>query len=279
MTVQEEIERYYTSYFDKEIILTKEFVKTLGLVPHQVQIKCDLTQWPCIINSISLSMAKFIIDTKGGAYGMLTSDNISHVSLHLSFVRKNYEPLSFFLASKVTAIHPYEGAKDFEMVEIEFTERPNDEFISILGSTIEANQNYINRREERVCITEEVKKIIHIASEQTTAFIQHVPRHCILRDISFSGAKIFLMGIASFLVGKSIIVRFDFNDPEETFNIRGMIVSSEEILQEKGLVSASIKFDSDSVPMTYKMYISKYLHNLKKTIFKIEKNTTIQGRD
>ncbi|MGL4981521.1 MAG: PilZN3 domain-containing protein [Treponemataceae bacterium] len=259
MLTKEELDRHYTTYLNKEIVLTKELVKTIGLDAHQVQIKCGSTQWPCIINSTSLANAKFIIGIKSGAYGMLIAEDVGFVSLKFHFVRKDEPALVIFVQSKIVSIQPYIGSKDFAIVELEYTERPSDDFIQIFCSTIEANQNYANRREERILITEESKKIMSLKKEETVAFIQHVPRHCIIRDISFSGAKIFLMGLSSFLVGKIILVRFDFLDPKETFNLKGVIVASEEISGRKELVSASIKFDTETVPMSYKMHISNYL--------------------
>jgi len=95
--------------------------------------------------------------------------------------------------------------------------------------------------------------------------VQNVPRHCILRDVSFSGAKIILLGLAQFLKDKETILRLEFEDPREIINLKGSIVATAEISGRKDMVAVSIKFDEKAIPLSYKIHINNYLTAVRKT--------------
>ena len=84
------------------------------------------------------------------------------------------------------------------------------------------------------------------------------------RDLSFSGAKIVLKGLAHFLKDKLTILRLDFVEPRETIGIQGQIVKAEVIESHKDLASVSIKFLESAVPMSYKLHINSYLTAVRK---------------
>ena len=129
---------------------------------------------------------------------------------------------------------------------------------------MEANINAVRRKEERIIISEDSKRKLQLLKEETLVFIQNVPRHCIIRDLSFSGTKIIILGLAKFLVDKEAIIRFDFEDVHNPVGIKGTIVGAEAIEGRKDLVSLSIRFDEASVPMVYKLHINQYLTAIRK---------------
>jgi hypothetical protein len=178
----------------------------------------------------------------------------------------------FFITARVSDISPYMDSTDLAVVTLTFTQRPPDDFIEIIGKLIEANTNAVRRREERIVITEDSKRRLGIMKEETIIQIQNVPRHCILRDLSFSGAKVVLMGLAMFVKDKDAVLRIDFEEPRETINIPGKVVATENIGGRKDLIAASIKFDETAVPMPYKMHINGYLTALRKTMLNSAEN-------
>ncbi|MBQ1983014.1 MAG: pilus assembly protein PilZ, partial [Spirochaetaceae bacterium] len=203
VTTSQQLTRYYELYRDTEITFTKEVIRTLHLDPRQIYIKCSGSQWPCIINSTSLMAARVIIGTKGGAYSAIASDkNKSPINLKFCFSPPGSQPIMFFITARVSDISPYMDSTDLAVVTLTFTQRPPDDFIEIIGKLIEANTNAVRRREERIVITEDSKRRLGIMKEETIIQIQNVPRHCILRDLSFSGAKVVLMGLAMFVKDK-----------------------------------------------------------------------------
>jgi hypothetical protein len=259
----QQITNYYDMYRDREITFTKEIIKTLSMDPRQIYVKCAGAQWPCIINSTSFLSAKIIVGTKGGAYTQLSKVNTA-VSLRFCFIQPDGQPLCFFVNTKVTGVAPYATSADLSLVTLSFTQRPPDDLIEIIGRLLEANINAIRRKEERIIISEDSKRKLQLLKEETLVFIQNVPRHCIIRDLSFSGTKIIILGLAKFLVEKEAIIRFDFEDVHNPVGIKGTIVGAEAIEGRKDLVSLSIRFDETSVPMVYKLHINQYLTAIRK---------------
>jgi len=259
----QQITNYYDMYRDKEITFTKEVIKTLSMDPRQIYVKCSGSQWPCIINSTSFIAARIIIGTKSGAYTQLSKEN-TVASLRFCFVQPDGQPLSFFVNTKVTGVTAYATSSELALITLTFTQRPPDDLIEIIGRLLEANINAIRRKEERIVISEDAKRKLQLMKEETLVFIQNVPRHCIIRNLSFSGTQIIILGLAKFLVDKEAIIRFDFEDVHEPVGIKGTIVGAEIIEGRKDLVSLSIRFDEATVPMVYKLHINQYLTAVRK---------------
>jgi hypothetical protein len=124
---------------------------------------------------------------------------------------------------------------------------------------LDANINSSKRKDERILLTADSMRKLRILSKDTAAFVQGVPRRCILRDISFSGAKIIMMGVAKFLVDRETALRLDFDDPRESFLVRGTFVRAETVEGRKELIAMAINFDEATVPMGYKVRLNDFL--------------------
>jgi len=149
------------------------------------------------------------------------------------------------------------------LFSLQFTQRPPDDLIEIVGKILEANINSAKRREERILITPETTRKLNIISKESAIFIQGVPRYCILRDISFSGAKLIMMGVAKFLVDRDAALRVDFDDPRESFLLKGKFIRSEAVEGRKDLIALAVLFNESSVPMGYKVRINNYLSQIR----------------
>lgn len=259
----QQITSFFDLYRDTEITFTKEIMKTLNIDPRQIYIKCAGSQWPCIINSTSFLSSKIIVGTKGGAFSQLSKEG-TPASLRFCFIQQDGQPLCFFVNTKVSNIQPYMTSGDLAVITLSFTQRPPDDLIEIIGRLLEANVNAVRRKEERIVISEDAKRRLQLLKEETFIFIQNVPRHCIIRDLSFSGTKVIIQGLAKFLVDKDAIIRFDFEDSPEPVGIKGRIVGAEPIEGRKDLVSLNIRYDEASVPMAYKLHINNYLTAVRK---------------
>ena len=267
IATNQQIAHYYDSYSDKEVIFTREILHTLRIAPREIYIKCGGNQWPCIINSTSFKSAKIILGRAGGAFALITQKNAPPINLRFCFfIDKGTETMSFFIAGKVTDVAQYADSKDLAVVTLTYTQRPPDDFIVKIGALIEADINFIQRKEERIVMTGEARYRLGIEKEDTIVYVQNVPRKCILRDLSFSGAKILLFGLPKFVSGKKTVLRIVFNDPAETLDIRGSIVSADFAEGRQGIVTASIKFDEKAVPAVYKLHINDYLTMTKKNL-------------
>ena len=274
IATNQQIAHYYDSYSDKEVIFTREILHTLRIAPREIYIKCGGNQWPCIINSTSFKSAKIILGRAGGAFALITQKNAPPINLRFCFfIDKGTETMSFFIAGKVTDVAQYADSKDLAVVTLTYTQRPPDDFIVKIGALIEADINFIQRKEERIVMTGEARYRLGIEKEDTIVYVQNVPRKCILRDLSFSGAKILLFGLPKFVSGKKTVLRIVFNDPAETLDIRGSIVSADFAEGRQGIVTASIKFDEKAVPAVYKLHINDYLTMTKKNILDASSQT------
>ena len=253
------INNYYDLYREDEIVFTKDILRSLHLDPRQVYVKCSGAQWPCIINSTSFQMAKIIIGTAGGAFQQITKKDAPPVSLRYCFIEQDNQPLIFFVSCRVSDVTPYMNSKELAVITLTFTQRPPDDLIFKLGTLLAANDSFVKRSEERILINESTIRKLGLDKKESIAYIQNVPRRCILWNISFSGAKIIIMGIAKFIECKDILIRLTFSEPNETIDMKGTIVSASNVEGRTDLIQAGIKFDANQVPLAYKIRINEYL--------------------
>ena len=265
IATSQQLTKYYDQYRDTEITFTKDIIRALGLDPRQVYVKCNGGQWPCIINSTSFQHAKIIVGTKGGAFQALAAKNNPTANLRFCFNEQEDDGIiTFLVSSRVAEMRPYMNSKDLVIVTLQFTARPPDDLIEICGRLLEANANAVRRREERIPINEDSKRKLNLAKEECNVVVQSVPRHCVVRDISFSGARVVLIGLSQFLTGKEAVLRLEFNEPSEILSIRGTIVAADLIPGRKDICIASLKFDESSLPLSFKMHLNTYLTAVRK---------------
>jgi hypothetical protein len=250
---------YYERFKTIEVTFTKEIIQVTGLIPQQVYLKCVGDFWPCVIYASSFQGAKVVVNIKSGILQKLEKAN-NMISLRYCF--KNLDmgnPVTFFVASKFSGHVPYGGSQDVGLFNLQFTQRPPDDLIEIMGRVLDANVNSAKRREERFLITPDSARKLQLLSKENAVFIQGVPRRCILRDLSFSGAKIIMMGVAKFLVDREAALRLDFDDPRESYLLRGKFIRFELVEGRKDLVALAIQFDESLTPMGYKIRINDFL--------------------
>lgn len=264
ITTNQQINEYYNKYRENEIIFSKDIMRFLRLDPRQIYVKCAGSQWPCIINSTSFQQAKIIIGTNGGAFQQITKKDAPPVNLRFCFIESDNQPLIFFVTCRVTDVTPYMNSKELAILTLSFTQRPPDDLIYKIGSLIDANQGFIYRKEERIVLNEDTKRLLGINKKESIVYIQSVPRRCILWNLSFTGSKIIVLGVPKFLENKDCIIRLLFSDPTEIIDVKGTIVSVKTVEGRQDLVEAGIKFDENQVPLAYKMRINDFLSNRRK---------------
>jgi hypothetical protein len=279
VVTSQKITTYYDRFKTIDVTFTKEIIQVTGLITQQVYLKCVSDFWPCIVYSSSFQGAKIIANTKSGLIGKMQQAN-NMVSLRFCF--KSLEtgnPLTFFVAARSVGYSPYgasagastaisagtsAGASpDVAMFSLQFSQRPPDDLIEIMGRVLDAHVNSSKRREERILLTVDSQRKLKLLSKESAVFIQGVPRRCILRDISFSGAKLIMVGVAKFLVNRDSALRLDFDDPRESFLLKGKFIRSELVEGRKDLVALAIQFDETAIPMGYKIRFNDYLGQVR----------------
>ncbi len=260
IATSQQITKYYEAFKAIDVTFTKEVIKATGLQSQNVFVKCIGEQWPCVVYSSSFEGAKILVTTKQALSERIKRAN-GLVSLRFSFKQSEKEdPIAFFVSGRATGFAPYAQSNGtLQFVNIQYTQRPPDDFVEILGRMLEANVNSTRRREERVALTPDAMRKIGLARKETLVIIEGVPRKCILRDISFSGAKIIIVGLAKFLVNKPCKLRVDLEEPRETIEIPGTVVRFEDVEGRKDLAAVAIHYDEGAVPMSYKMHLNDFI--------------------
>ncbi|NOY10167.1 MAG: PilZ domain-containing protein [Spirochaetes bacterium] len=256
----QEIIRYYEQYKDIEVTFNRHIIEATGLLTKQVFLKCMGQQWPCIVYSSSMSSAKVITSLKSTHFEIIKKAH-NLVNLRFSFkISDKADPLSFFVSAKASGFTRYnKDNPDIYFITLSFTQRPPDDLIGMLGKLLEANVNAKKRKDVRILITPETIRKLSLHSKEAYIYIESVPRKCIIRDISFSGSKVLLFGIAKFLMGKKAVLKIVFEDRKSPMNIEGTIVRFESVEGRKDIAAIAIYFDESRVPMEYKIRINDYL--------------------
>ena len=170
-----------------------------------------------------------------------------------------------FVASEGKFIEQYMNSSELAVLTLQFTQRPPDDLIQMIGNLLDANINAVKRKEERIPINQDTMRKLGLPKKEMSVTVQGVPRHCILQDLSFGGAKIVLLGLAQFLINKDVSLQFEFEDPHEIINLKGVIVNASFIEGRKDIIEASIKYDEASVSLAYKIRINNFITTMRKT--------------
>jgi hypothetical protein len=257
--LSQKITVYYERFKDIDVTFTKEIIQVTGLLTQQVHLKCGNDFWPCVVYSSSFQNAKVVTNVKTGLLSKLQTAN-NYVNLRFCFKPQGEtNTVTFFVAARVMGSSPYGNSQDINMLTLQFTNRPPDDLIEIMGRVLDANVNSSKRKEVRVQLSADNMRRLNIQSSESTVFIQGVPRRCILRDLSFSGSKIIMMGVTKFLLDREASLRIDFEDPREAFLIKGKFVRAESVEGKKEMVALGLSFEETNVPMGFKIRLNDML--------------------
>lgn len=264
VTTSQQITRYFQQFSQAEVTFTKEITQAIRLNAKQVHIKCVGSQWPCIIYSASMTTAKIIANLRSGLNDCIRDAN-SLVQLRFSFAEPDKpDPVTFFVPARVAGSTPYgEKNKDLFFANLEFTQRPPDDLIQILGELLEANVNAARRKEERIQLSALTVKQLSVQLDRCALNVEGVPRKAIFRDLSFSGCRAILLGVAKMLVNKPVETVLFFDDPEEAYRIPGTIRRADPVEGRDDIAAFGIQFDETRIPMAYKMRINGVLKQFK----------------
>ena len=263
----QQLNRYYDCFQNAEITFTKEVIQAMSFNTQQASIRCVGAEggpWPCVINSSSMVGAKVIVPQHCGIYEKL-QDGVSAVSVWFSFFQSNGKSdLSFYVSGRVVSYTPYTVTPDLLLLNIEYTQRAPDDLIEKLGLLVDAKANTTKRGDERIELNAEAMRKLSLAKRETIIYIENIPRRCILRDISFSGAKFIMAGIAPFLLNKDCVLKFEFEDPTVVMGLRGRIIRAELVEKRKDLIAVAMAYTLPNVPLAYKIRLTQYFNQQRK---------------
>jgi len=264
ISTSQQIARYYQQYSDVDVTFTKDVIKATLLYPKQVFLKCMGYQWPIVVYSASMTGAKVIANMKTSLSEAIKKSN-SMVSLRLSFLQRDKaDPLSFFVGARIAGYTPYGQEKpELYFLTLTYTQRPPDDLIEILGRLIDANTSSARRKDERVPVTADSARAMGLNHKDAMVYIDGVPRRCIVRDVSFGGAKVVILGLAKFLVNKQANLRLTLTETEEEIDVPATVVRFEAVEGRSDIAALALQFDTETIPMKYKLMISGFLNSSK----------------
>ncbi|MFO7781843.1 MAG: PilZ domain-containing protein [Spirochaetia bacterium] len=264
ISTSQQIARYYQQYSDVDVTFTKDVIKATLLHPKQVFLKCTGYQWPIVVYSASMTGAKIIANMKTSLSEAVKKSN-NMVSLRLSFLQRDKaDPLSFFVGARIAGYTPYGKEKpELYFLTLTYTQRPPDDLIEILGRLIDANTSSARRKEERIPVTADSARAMGLNHKDAMVYIDGVPRRCIVRDVSFGGAKVVILGVAKFLVNKQANLRLTLTETDEEVDVPATVVRFEAVEGRSDIAALALQFDTETIPMKYKLMISVFLNSSK----------------
>jgi len=261
----QQLATYYELYRSIEVTFNKEVTALLGFAQEHVMLKIFGVQWHCIIYSSSLESAKIILNLKPEQIEKLrTGSNL--VALRYAFrTSDKVEPLTFFANGRVKGYSRYNSTAnpDLYFMTVEFSQRPSDDLIEILGRFLEANVNSQKRKDVRLPVSEANVKKVGFASCNTLVSVENVSRKCLVRDLSFSGALVLIPGVAKFLEGRSAVLKLVLEESGHTLSLAGKLVRVEPLEGRRDITQAALQFDEATVPHAYKLKINDAIRLLK----------------
>jgi hypothetical protein len=72
-----------------------------------------------------------------------------------------------------------------------------------------------------------------------------------------------MMGVAKFLVDKDISLRLDFDDPRESFLIKGKFIRADSVEGKQEMLALAMQFDDNQVPMGYRIRINEFINTVR----------------
>ena len=260
----QQIARYFEQYRNIDVTFNKQVIQATGLLTRHVFLKIVDHQWPCIIYSSSLAAAKLVANVKVTFHDQLRKAN-NRASLRFCFrTPDSTEPIIFHVGANVGNVTTYTPQNpDVVLISIDYTQRPPDDLIAILGTLLEASANFQRRKDERIALTTESLKKMGLESREATLVADGKPRRCILLDLSFGGAKALVPDASHDLLDKTVSLRMIKDRPRTEIAIEGSIRRVEELGDRKDVVSVGIVY-GDQPPMMYKLLISSYLATIRK---------------
>ena len=258
MFTTQRLARFYQSYRETEVTFNSQVILVSGLVTSDIHLKVGDLHFPCVLYASSMQGARVIAEMGDAFVDALARTN-NAAALRLSFrPQDEHESITFFVSCRVDGLAEYNQQKPHvRFITLAFTQRPSDDLIGILGSLLEINANAIRRRDERIVLTPESMKMIGMESKESCVAIAGASRRCIVRDLSFGGAKILVTTPGQQQGDTKVHLKLARCETKDTTVLDGSIVRVEDVEGRNDVVALSIRYSSEP-PISYKQRINSF---------------------
>lgn len=252
------LQNLYQEYLDTELTYSKEVSAGLGLLPAESTLKWQSELYPCVVHSCSFRAAKVLVRLTGAQWkAMEFGSKITTLTLTFSQPKTGRKELYQFNGN-LQALQQH-GAPEGELsllLAVIFSHRPAEGFLQAHGTYLNLKKEANQRREERLPLNSETKELLGLSSLNTTVIVDHIERKCLLRELSYSGARVILTGVAPFLLDKPFTLAIPLVG-RTPLDIPGKIVRAEAVEGHKGLAVIALGYHQDRVPVDYLRTLQK----------------------
>ncbi|MBR6199833.1 MAG: PilZ domain-containing protein [Spirochaetales bacterium] len=271
----QKLNEYYDRYKDQELAFNKSIISALGVEPRKICLKIKADPCPCVLYSCSMIGAKIIIHLDNEGFERIKLSN-NFVNLRLSFYPKNAKnPLMFFVPAVVKSYRSFELKNDSStafLMTLDFTTKPSEDLIEILGKVFEMNENFEKRKALRIDVDEKLAGVIGFATTKAIIEISIVKQHCLLKNISATGVMALMACNPPTVLKKKIKIHLVLaGNPPKSLPIEGTIMRCEPVVGNKTIFGLGIMFDPDKIPYEYKTLINNYIDKLETLRKKLDK--------
>ncbi len=254
-----QIVKYFESYSEIDVSFNKQVIDYTGLDTYAVFMRVAGMPIPCIIYSSSMIGAKVLSNLESDHFEKIRNSN-NKVSLRFSFKRKDENiPRTFFIASKVTGFRPYNKMNTkTNFVNLSYTQKPPDDLIEILGTLLDTNINSKKRKEHRIVIDDSTLRLLGLKNRSTILRFENKFQNVILRDLSFSGAKVLAAGPIGSFANKESVLQLSFSDLDTPLILPSKIIRTEKVGERKDIASVALLYEEPKIPLEYKTRINQF---------------------
>ena len=252
------LQNLYQEYLDTELTYSKEVALGVGLLPAEATLRWQGALLPCVVHSCSFRVAKVLIRLNADQWkAMEFGSRIT--TLTLAFLEPETGKKELFQFNGTLQVIQQHGDHEGEwsiLMGVAFSHRPPEGFLQAHGSYLALKKEANQRKEDRIPLNPETKDLLGLTSLNTTVTIDHIDRKCLLRELSYNGARAILTGVAPFLVDKIFTLAVPFQG-KSRLEIPGKIIRAEAVEGHRGLAVIALGYHSDQVPVDYLWALQK----------------------
>jgi hypothetical protein len=131
-----------------------------------------------------------------------------------------------------------------------------------MGHILDANYCFSKRRDEKFQINDDTVRKMHFFSKEVGISVDGNESRCVPRTLSFGGISLIMKGATADYKQKTCAVKFEFNEPRESYSLDGVIENVEIAMGHPDFAVISVNY-GEVVPMTYKARLCSYVSTLR----------------
>jgi len=246
------IQNLYERYKKVEVTYNAQVTEALGYLPKDASLKIQGNQYPCLLHSMSFDSAKLILGVPLTKLDSL-KDGAKLAILRLAFLgSRSGAPEAYQISGSLTVTQTRQNTDQSAILilEMSFNHRPQDGLLEIQGGYLDLQKDARQRHDERIPITDASALVLGLLSRNSTITVDAIPRKCLVRELSYGGAKIILTGLAQFLGDKNFELELVFAEEGKMF-LPGQVVRSDPVEGHKELAVLGLRYSPEKVPMGY----------------------------